>query len=122
MPPPSFRTAVASKLLSRKCAKEYTAFLLPRRVLLTAFVSDRRDFDLGLTVRALNALKAEQVLCGRSRPADRIRSPPDAQSAAEATRKAQAGKAAPKREEGQKKKSRRPSIFRGRSKKSEDTQ
>ncbi|EQD64177.1 Ribosomal protein L17 [mine drainage metagenome] len=52
-------------------------------------------------------------------------SPPPVLPADEATRKAQAGKTAPKtapkREEWQKK-SRWPSIFRGRSKKSEDTQ
>lgn len=36
--------AAMEELLSRKCAKLRTVLFLSRRVLLTTFVSDRRDF------------------------------------------------------------------------------
>ena len=50
-------------LLSRTCAKVHTVLFLPRRVLLTPFVSDRRDFP----AYGIDALCRSAAVTGRTR-------------------------------------------------------
>ena len=51
------------RLLSRTCAKVHTVLFLPRRVLLTPFVSDRRDFP----AYGIDALCRSAAVTGRTR-------------------------------------------------------